>query len=57
MNKFLKSIISAVHLPDIPCDYPSRYSVLNRNIPEVSIKLESVQEEQDTPLVESYNQQ
>ena len=32
-------------------------SFLDRKILEIEIKLESVQEERDTPLVESYNQQ
>ena len=35
----------------------SRYSVLNRNILEKPLKLESLQEEHDTPLVGSKNQQ
>ena len=35
----------------------SWYHVPNRKIIEVKTALESIQEEQDTPLVESHNQQ
>ena len=35
----------------------SRYHVPNKKILQVEITLESIQEEQDTPWVESHNQQ
>ena len=35
----------------------TRYHVNNSNILQVAITLESIKEQQDTPLVESYNQQ
>ena len=53
----LKAVMSVVHGSDTPRYAASRYSVSNSNILEIAIKLESVQEEQDTPLVESDNQQ
>ena len=53
----LKSAMYVIHGSYIPRDAVSIYSVPDRNIPEVSIELEYLQEEQDTPLVESYNQQ
>ena len=53
----IKSVISVVHGSDTPCSAASRYSVLNRNTLHISTKLESVQEEQDTSLVEFNNQQ
>ena len=53
----IKSVISVVHGPENPCSDASRYSVSNRNIIDVSIKSESVQEEWYKPLVEFYNQQ
>ena len=50
---FLKAVMYVVHGSDTPCDAVSRYSVSNSKILEIPIKLESVQEERDTPLVES----
>ena len=49
--------MSVVHSLYNPRDSASRYSVLNGKILEVAIKPKSVQEEQDTTLVYSYNQQ
>ena len=46
-----------VHRSDTPRASASRYSVSNNKILEIAIKMESVQEEQGTPLVESDNQQ
>ena len=51
----LKAVMSVVHVPDTPHAAASRYSVSNHKILEIVIKLESVQEERDTPLVESDN--
>ena len=48
-------MISVVHGSDTPHAAASRYSVLNRKILEIAIKLEAVQEERDNPLVESEN--
>ena len=53
----LKALIFVVHRADTPHSAASRYSVLNRKILDLAIKLEFVQEEQDTPLLESDNQQ
>ena len=53
----LKYVMSVVHRSSTPRSDSSIYSALNRKILEIEIKLESVQEEQDTPLVESDNQQ
>ena len=52
----LKSVMYVVHVSDTPRADASRYSVSNRKILEIEIKLEPVQEEWDTPLVESDNQ-
>ena len=49
--------MSVVHVSDTPCASVSRYSVSNRKIIEVEIKLESAQEERDSSLVESESQQ
>ena len=49
--------MSVVHVSDNPHADASIYSVSNSNILYIGIKLESIQEEQDTPLVESDNQQ
>ena len=46
-----------VHGADTSRDAASICSVLNRNILDIETKLQSVQEEQGTPLVESENQQ
>ena len=46
-----------IHVSDTPLDATSRYSVKNRKIIEEEIKLESIQEQWDTHLVESYNKQ
>ena len=53
----LKAVISIIHRPDTPCAAASRYSVSNRKILEISTRMESVQEEQDISMEESYNQQ
>ena len=53
----LKAVMYVVHGSDNPCAAASRYSVSNRKILDIATKLGSVQEEQDTPLVESDNQQ
>ena len=53
----LKYVMSVVHRLDAPRADVSIYSVLNRNIIEVVIKMEYLQEERDTTFVESYNQQ
>ena len=53
----LKAVMYVVHGSDTPCAAASRYSVSNRKILDIATKLRSVQEEQDTPLVESNNQQ
>ena len=49
----IKSAIPVVHGSDTPDAAASRYSFLNRDIIEVGIKMESVQEERDTTFVES----
>ena len=49
----LKYEVSLVHISETHRTDKSRYSVLNREIIEVAIKLEPIQEEHDTPLVES----
>ena len=49
--------MSVVHRSDPPRAAASRYSVSNIKILNIATKLESVQEEQDTPLVEFDNQQ
>ena len=54
---YLKSVIYLVHGSDTPCAAASRYSVSNGNFLDIATKLESLQEEQDTPLEESYNKQ
>ena len=56
-ENLLKSIISVVHGSETPHATTSRYIVLNRKILGISNKMVSVQEEQDTPLVESDNHQ
>ena len=52
-----QAVMSVVRGSDTPRNSASRYNVLNSRILEISIKLESVQEERYTPLVESDNQQ
>ena len=49
--------MSVVHVSDNPHADASIYSVSNSKILYIGIKLESIQEEQDTPLVESEIQQ
>ena len=44
----LKAVMYVVHESDTPCASVSRYSVLNKKILGMLIKLESVQEERDT---------
>ena len=51
----LKYVTYIVHGSDPPHSDASGYSVLNTKILEISIKLESIHEEGDTPLVESDN--
>ena len=53
----IQSIISVVHGSDTPRTSTSRYSVLSRNTLHIGTKLECVQEEEDTLLLESKNQQ
>ena len=53
----LKAVIYVFHGSDNPCAAASIYSVSNRKILDIATKLGSVQEEHDTPLVESDNQQ
>ena len=53
----LKAVMYVVHGSDTHHAAASRYSISNMKILDISIKLESIQEEQDTPLVESDNQQ
>ena len=53
----LKAVMYVVHGSDNPCAAASRYSVSNRKILNIATKLGYVQEEQDTTLVESGNQQ
>ena len=43
--------MSLVHRTSTPCAAASKYHVPNRNILQVGTTLESVQEEQDNPLV------
>ena len=45
--------MSVFHGLDTPSASASRYIVYYRKIIDIETKLESVQEEQDTPLVES----
>ena len=49
--------MSVVQGSDTPCAAASIYSVLNRKILAIATKMEYIQEEHDTPLVESDNQQ
>ena len=53
----IKSVIYVIRGSDTLRAAASRYSVLNRNTLNIATKLESVQEEQETPLVESSYQQ
>ena len=53
----LKAVMYVVHRSDTPCAAASRYSVSNRKILEIAIKLEFVQEERDNIFVESDNKQ
>ena len=53
----LKSAIYVVHGSNAPRAAASRYSVSNRKILEIAIKLEFVQEERDNIFVESDNKQ
>ena len=53
----LKALIFVVHRADTPHSAASRYSVLNRKILDLAIKLEFVQEERDNIFVESDNKQ
>ena len=53
----LKAVMYVVNGSDTPCAAASRYSVSNGKILDIATKLGSVQEEQETPLVESDNQQ
>ena len=53
----LKASMSVVHISETPNDIASRDIVLNRKILDIATKLEYVQEELDTPLVEYDNQQ
>ena len=46
-----------LQISDTPYAVASRYSVLNRKILDIATKMEYIQEEQDTPLVEYDNQQ
>ena len=46
----IKVVMPVIHGSDTPCDAVSRYSVLDRKIPELAIKLESVQEERENPF-------
>ena len=52
-----EDIMSVVHRTSTPRAAVSIYSVTNRNIIEVEITMESVQEGWGTPLVEYQNQQ
>ena len=56
-DDLLKSVIYVVPSSDTPCADTSIYSVFNRKIPEITIKLGSVQEERDIPLLEYETQQ
>ena len=49
--------MSVIHGTYTPCKAATRYHVTNRNILQVSTTLESMQEQRDITLVESYNQQ
>ena len=46
-----------LQISDTPYAVASIYSVLNRKILDIATKMEYIQGEQDTPLVESDNQQ
>ena len=54
---FRKYIMSVVIRSYTPRAAASIYSVLNRKILDVATKMESLQEQQDTPLVESDHKQ
>ena len=56
-ENLLKSVISVVHGSDTPRVAASIYSFSNIKILDIKTKLESVQEEQNTTLVEYDNQQ
>ena len=51
------AVMSVAHGTSTPRAAASRYHVTNRNILEVEINLESIREQWDTPLAESYKQQ
>ena len=51
------SIISVVHLTFTPFTAVTRYIFPNKKILQVATKPEYIQEQWNTPLVESYNQQ
>ena len=53
----MSHVISVVRGSDTPRNAASRYNVSNSKILGIPIKLESIQEERDTTLVESDNQQ
>ena len=53
----LKAVMYVFHVKSTPCAAASRCRVMNGNILQVAITLESIQGEQDTLLVESHNQQ
>ena len=52
----LKYVISFIHVMYTPRTAATRYHVPNRNILQVSTTLEYIQEQWDTPLLESYNE-
>ena len=56
-SDIFKALIPLVQRSDTPRAASSRYSVLNGGVPQVVTILESTQEQRETPLIESYNQQ
>ena len=53
----LKAVMYVIHGMYTPHTAATRYHVPNRKILQVATTPESIQEQRDTPLVESYNQQ
>ena len=51
------NVMFVINLIYTPCTVATRYHVPNMNILQVATTLECIPEQQDAPLVESYNQQ
>ena len=51
-----KAVMSVIHGTETPHISETRYHVTNAKILQLATTLQSIQEQQDTPLVETYNQ-